>query len=111
MTKKRNAFTNEKLDYTCIEILDKDEIKNFFEIDTSVINNKSSLEDEEIFILQFNETKNLLFSSGRIIHVNNNKIVHSAVTESSSSRSPLIRRYRNELNYIVGIHFGTLKRS
>ena len=63
MTNKRNRFTNEKLDYTCIEIFDEDEITNFFDIDTSVINNKSSLEGEEIFFLQFNENKNLLFSS------------------------------------------------
>ena len=51
MTEKRKTFTNENLDYTCIEIFDEDEITNFFDIDTSVINNKSSLEDEEIFIL------------------------------------------------------------
>ena len=109
MTKKRNAFSNEKLDYTCIEIFDEDEITNFFDIDTSVINNKSSLEDQEIFILQFNETKNLLFSSGKILHTKNNIMVHSAVTSRGSSGSPLIRRNRNELNYIVGIHFGTLR--
>jgi len=109
MTEKRNKFTNEKLDYTCIEIFDEDEITNFFDIDTSVINNKNSLEDEEIFVLQYNETQNLKFSSGRIIHINNSKMVHSAVTSRGSSGSPLIRRNRNELNYIVGIHFGTLK--
>jgi surface protein len=109
MTQKRNRFTNDKLDYTCIEILDEDEISNFFDIDTSVINNKSSLEGEEIFILQFNETKNLLFSSGKILYIQNNIMVHSAVTNRGSSGSPLIRRNRNELNYIVGIHFGTLK--
>ena len=109
ITKKRYAFTNEKLDYTCIEIFDEDEITNFFEIDTSVINNKSTLEDEEIFILQFNETKELLFSSGKILYIKNNVMVHSAITSRGSSGSPLIRRNRNELNYIVGIHFGTLK--
>ena len=109
MTKKRNRFTNEKLDYTCIEIFDEDKITNFFDIDTSVINNKSSLEDEEIFILQFNETKNLLFSSGKILEIKNNIMVHSAVTSNGSSGSPLIRRNRNELKYIVGIHYGTLK--
>ena len=109
MTKKRNRFTNENLDYTCIEIFDEDQITNFFDIDISVINNKSSLEDEEIFILQFNETKSLLFSSGKILHIKDNIMVHSAVTSRGSSGSPLIRRNRNELNYIVGIHFGTLK--
>ena len=109
MTNKRKAFTNEKLDYTCIEIFDEDEIANFFDIDNSVINNKSSLEDQELFVLQFNETKNLLFSSGKILHIKNNIMIHSAVTSKGSSGSPLIRRNRNEFNYIVGIHFGTLR--
>ena len=109
MTKKRNRFTNEKLDYTCIEILDEDEISNFFDIDISVINNKNSLEGEDIFILQFNENKNLLFSLGKILHIKNDTMVHSAITSNGSSGSPLIRRNRNELNYIVGIHYGTLK--
>jgi len=108
MTPNRKRFTNDKLDYTCIEIFDEDEITNFFDIDNSVIDNKNSLEDEEIFILQFNETKNLLFSSGKILHIKNNTMVHSAVTSKGSSGSPLIRRNRNELNYIIGIHFGTL---
>ena len=108
MTEKRNRFTNEKLDYTCIEILDEDEIKHFFEIDNS-INNKSSLEDEEIFILQYNEAKSLCFSSGKILHIRNELLVHSSVTSKGSSGSPLIRRHRNDLNYIVGIHFGTLR--
>ena len=109
MTEKRNRFTNERLDYTCIEILDEDEITNFFEIDTAVFNNRSSLEDEEIFILQFNETESLKFSSGKILHIKNNLMVHSAVTSRGSSGSPLIRRHRNEFNYIVGIHYGTLR--
>ena len=109
MTNNRRAFTNEKLDYTCIEIFDEDKITNFFEIDTSVINNKNSLEYEEIFILQFDETKSLLFSSGKILHIKNMLMVHSAVTNRGSSGSPLIRRNRNEFNYIVGIHYGTLK--
>ena len=36
-------------------------------------------------------------------------MVHSAVTSSSSSGSPLLRRNRNELYNNIGIHFGTLK--
>ena len=109
MTEKRHKFTNEKLDYTCIEIFEEDEIKNFFEIDTAVVNNKSSLKDEEIFVLQYNENRILCFSSGKILYIKNDKMIHSSVTGYGSSGSPLIRRNRNELKYIVGIHFGTIK--
>ena len=49
MIEKRNIFTNEILDYTCIEIFEEDGIKkDFFNIDIDVINNKNSLEGEEI---------------------------------------------------------------
>ena len=53
----------------------------------------------------------MLFSSGKILQIKDDKMVHSSSTSSGSSGSPLIRRNRNrnELNYIVGIHFGTLK--
>ena len=53
----------------------------------------------------------MLFSSGKILQIKDDKMVHSSSTISGSSGSPLIRRNRNrnELNYIVGIHFGTLK--
>ena len=33
ITKDRKAFKNEELDYTCIEILESDGIKNFFLIE------------------------------------------------------------------------------
>ena len=34
----RKVYTNEELDYTCIEILDKDNIKEYFKIDENLIN-------------------------------------------------------------------------
>ena len=43
ISEKRNAFTNEKLDYTCVEILEEDGITNFFEIDSDVLENKTNL--------------------------------------------------------------------
>ena len=53
----------------------------------------------------------MLFSSGKILQIKDDKMVHSSSTSSGSSGSPLIRRNRNrnELNYIVEIHFRTLK--
>ena len=109
MTEKRHKYTSAKLDYTCIEIFDEDGINNYFDIDTAVIKNKNSLINEDIFILQYNENKTLCFSSGKILYIKKDKMFHSAVTSKGSSGSPLIRRNRTELNYIVGIHFGTLR--
>ena len=109
ISEKRKTYTNAELDYTCVELFDEDEINNFFEIDNDIIINKMKLINQEIFILQYNKSKDLVFSSGKILKIEDNKMIHSAITESGSSGSPLIRRRRDELKYIVGIHVGTIK--
>ena len=109
ITEKRNAFTDEKLDYTCVEIFDEDGINNFFEIDINDFKNKKLLKNQEIFILQYNNNRLLAFSSGKILYIGDNKIIHSCVTVDGSSGSPLIRRNRNQLNFVVGIHLGTIR--
>ena len=48
----RKVFTNKVLDYTCIEIFDKDKIKDFFKIDNQIIDNPIDIyKDRDIFIL------------------------------------------------------------
>ena len=108
ISEKRKTYTNAELDYTCVELFDEDEINHFFEIDNDIIINKNLLTNQEIFILQYNKSQELVFSSGKILKIENNKMIHSAITESGSSGSPLIRRNRDELIYVVGIHMGTI---
>ena len=43
ISEKRNTFTNEKLDYTCVEIFEEDGIDNFFEIDSDVLERRTNL--------------------------------------------------------------------
>ena len=58
MTENRKVFTDNNLDYTCIEIFDEDEIfnkdkiNNIFRIDTEIFDNKNNKKEKEIFILQ-----------------------------------------------------------
>ena len=103
ITPNRKVFTNKELDYTCIEIFDRDEIRNFFRIDENVFNNKRFLRNKEIFILQYSLGR-LSHGSGKILDIESHIIKHSASTEKGSSGSPLIKRYNNKL--IFGIHFG-----
>ena len=107
MIKNRRKYTNKNIDYTCIEILDEDEIKQFFKIDESYLNNINILKDKEIFILQYPNGEELKYSSGKILNIENNEIHHSAATYYGSSGSPLIKRYNNKL--ILGIHCGDVK--
>ena len=60
LSNNRRTFTSEKLDYTCIEIFEKDkifesdEIDKIFKIDQDILeNNISSMENTDIFILQY----------------------------------------------------------
>ena len=99
----RRKFTNEKLDYTCIEINDLDKINKFFNIDKTIFSDKNSLINKDLFILQYPHGT-LSIDKGKILDINNNTIEHKIPTQFGSSGSPLIKRYSN--NLVVGIHCG-----
>ena len=100
----RNIFTNAYLDYTCVELLESDGIKNFFEVEPLIYRkDKSFLENNDIFILQYPNGKDISFSYGKIKSIeNNNFLEYDASTENGSSGSPIIRKCN--LKYIIGIH-------
>ena len=111
ITKDRRTFTDEELDYTCIEIFEEDkifknnEIEQLFKIDHNILEeNNSSLLNSDIFILQYPEGNEFSFS---IDYIDNKLIKHTASTIGGSSGSPIIKRN----NYsIIGIHFGGKKK-
>ena len=107
ITKNRKTFTSKKFDYTCIEIFDTDKINNFFKIDNTIFDNKNSLINKEIFILQYANGGDLSNSLGKITAVENKIIKHSAATEEGSSGSPLIKRYNDIV--VIGMHVGVEK--
>ena len=99
---KRKIFTNEYLDYTCIEIFENDNNIN----DVSFFNNNINQlkeDQKDIFILQYPSNKELSYSLCQIKKVDNPLIYHTASTGGGSSGSPLIKRDDNK---IIGIHFG-----
>ena len=104
----RKVFTNPVLDYTCIELLESDNIKNYFEIEPNLfMYNNNYLKDNDIFILQYPFGNDISFSLGKIKLIENNIIRHDASTEKGSSGSPIIRRSNN--NCIIGLHYGYRK--
>ena len=61
------------MDYTCVELLDSDGIKNFFEVEPLIYRkDKLFLENNDIFILQYPNCKNKSFSYGKIKSIKNN---------------------------------------
>ena len=104
ITKDRLAFTNKELDYTCIEIFDSDKIKNFFKIDDEIFENRNNIKNNEIYVLQYPMGGNLAYDMGKIIDIEDDKILHSVSTLEGSSGSPLIKRYN--INLVLGMHLG-----
>jgi len=107
ITDKRKVFTDEKLDYTCIELFESDGILDYFKIDPKLFKyDKNNLKDNE-FILQFPNGSDLSFSYGSILSLKDNTILHNASTDEGSSGSPIIRRSKE--NNIIGLHYGGIK--
>ena len=104
INEKRKAFTDIKIDYTCIEILDEDNIQQFFKTEKN-IDDMNSYKGQDIFILQYPNGNELSFSIGKIISIEDNKIKHTSSTEGGSSGSPIISRYSN--SSVIGLHYGT----
>ena len=106
----RLYFTNNELGYTCIEILDSDEIKYFFEIDRTYFKGNKTLENEEIFILLYSNKEELTYSIGKIKLYKNNQLLIISNTDSWISCYQIIRKNNNllfglyiggEKNYII----------
>ena len=103
----RLVFTNEELDYTCIELLEEDNFKQFFNINKDILEKGANIfKDHDIFILQYPGGGPLSFSSGKIIEINGNIMKHNSSTHGGSSGSPII--CRKDL-LVLGLHFGSWK--
>ena len=101
ITSNRRAYTNKELDYTLIEIKPEDEIKQFFKINSKL---NFELLHQEIFVLQYDKDRELGFSSGKILSIKKDIILHSCPTQPGSAGSPLILR-SDEL-CVIGFHLG-----
>ena len=103
--KNRRCFTNEELDYTCIEILNEDQIEYFFEIENENSNNPKEYNGDDIALPQYPKGGALKINAGCLVKIKNNQIYHYVTTYKGASGSPIIlllRKYK-----IIGIHCGT----
>ena len=100
--KDRYKFTNILNDFTIIEIIDSDNIDDFFEVFPNVMsfNSERNFDDYDIIIPQFPLGNKLSISSGTIKKIDYN-IIHTASTEHGSSGSPILSPDNLKL---IGIH-------
>ena len=97
--KERFIKYNEQIDFTIVEIISEDKIKDKYFLLPKI--NDMDYINKEIYIVQFPEGKNLSFSEGIIKSINDHELVYDASTRSGSSGSPIILKDSTE---VIGIH-------
>ena len=106
--KKENRFfyTNEDLDYSCIEILDSDNFNNYFKVDKNINNNNPEEEYkyDQLVIIQYPGGNTVKFGEGYINEIKKESIIYSIMSEGGSSGSPICLDTRNLK--VIGIHRG-----
>lgn len=101
----RKVYTSEVYDITFIQIFENDGIKHFLEIDDKIYENEKYLNDSyaDLYVLNYQDDKNVMVSYGRLKNLNNNTINHLCNTTSGSSGSPILSLKSFK---VIGIHYG-----
>ena len=100
----RLIYSNEEYDTTIIEIYpEKDNIKNFMEIDDIVFKEESNIlyNNKSIYIIQYPNCDKASVSYGIMTNIIDYDINHFCCTERGSSGSPIMNLLNNK---IIGIH-------
>ena len=108
---QRKIWTDEKIDFTCIEIKEKeDNIYSFFNLDDNIFNNEYYL-NKKVFIYAINRTqngRNLVFSKGIIKNSKDSSFAYTCNTYPGCSGGCIVNPYNN---CVIGIHKGEIKKS
>ena len=108
---QRKKWTDEKLDFTCIEIKEiEDNINTFYHLDDNVLNNYYSNEsylNKKVLIFAINkENKKLATSNGFIKNNKDSFFAHTCNTYPGCSGGCIVNENNNN---VIGIHIGAIK--
>ena len=96
LEKDRYKLTNKELDFTIIQILDEDNIKNFLKV-----NDEKCEMNDEIFSYQYAGGVKLGFSFGNLLKNENYLLKYDVGTKRGSSGSPLLLMKNSK---VIGLH-------
>ena len=106
--KQRKIWTDEKMDFTCIEIKEKeDNIDTFYNLDDNILKNNLSNEyylNKNVLIFAINkENKQIGFSNGLIKRCKDNFFDYTCNTYEGCSGGCIVNQSNNS---VIGIHRG-----
>ena len=109
--KQRKIWTDEKMDFTCIEIKEKeDNIDTFYNLDDNIFKNNSSNEyylNQNVLIFAINkENKQIVFSNGLIKRCKDNFFDYTCNTYEGCSGGCIVNQSNNS---VIGIHRGGIE--
>ena len=105
ITNERFKITNPNLDFTIIEIFDKDNIEEFYEIEKNYyIELENYYFEKKGAIIHYPLGYDIQINGGTIKKIENSKILHTITTSPGSSGSPIFTLDNNYI--IIGIHKG-----
>ena len=105
---QRKIWTDEKIDFTCIEIKEKeDNISTFFNLDDNIFTNEYYL-NQKVIIYGMQNTKigGLVFSNGIIKYSKDRNFSYSCNTYPGCSGGCIANQYNN---CVIGIHKGEIE--
>ena len=109
--KQRKKWTDETIDFTCIEIKEEeDNIHKFFNLDDNVLDKNYSNDcylNKKVLIYGFNKNEDDVgFSNGQIIKNNDSFFAYNCNTYPGCSGGCIVNQFNN---LAIGMHLGELK--
>ena len=109
LSKERKKWSNEKMDYSCIEILDDDEIDDYYQLDDMIFqkdySNNLYLDEKHIIIFGIMKTKRRGHSPGIIKYIQDHLFAHNCNTDPGCSGGAIVNKNNN---CIIGLHRGEI---
>ena len=103
LTIEREKYFNKEYDITAVEIKEKDNIKDFLEIDDYILKDKENnyYEEKSIYIFDYLFGKNIDVSFGKLNKIDKYDVTFICSTDNGSLGSPILNI---ENNKVIGIH-------
>ena len=103
LTIKREKYFNKAYDIALIELKEKDNIKDYLELDDNIFKDDEQIfyEEKSIYILHYLLGNNICVSYGILNRISKYDIIHVCSTDNGSSGSPIINLKNNK---VIGIH-------